>query len=276
LEPLAAFLSGRDLLIATRAALSLYPAARIRAVSAMARRLSGKRKVRAWSAALDAIKEAYQPDDRAGLLAGIVPEVDESLLERCIDEIRELKDESQGWVLGLMAPRLTGDTLKRGVDAAFALQDAEARADALAALAPQLSGNKRHHLLERALTDALAITSPRAKAWALAAILKHLSGSERDRALSEGVGAAEAISESKDRAYVLADYLAVMEDKTAIVERLRGAIAQELHGRWDSESKNVLALCASKRIFAEPVLSRQALNYLLPQVLGICEEWSWL
>lgn len=274
LEPLAAFLTGRDLLIATKAALALYPAARIHAVSAMARRLSGKRKVSAWSAALDAIKEAYKPDDRGGLLAQIVPEVDESLLERCIEEVRELKDESQSWVLGLMAPRLTGETLKRAVDAAFAVQDG--RAGALAALAKQFSGNERHDLLERAVTDAFAISSPRAKAWALAAIPRLLCGSERDRALSEGIRAAEAISEPNDRAYALANYLEVTGDKMEVVRSLRSAIAQELHGSWDSERKNVLALCASERFFCLPVLSNQALNYLLQQVMSICEDWSWL
>jgi hypothetical protein len=278
IEGLAPFLTGRNLLMAMKAALALYPPARIGAMAALARQLSGKRRVTAWSAALEAVLMEYANDaDRcAAYLRMLAPALDESLLGRCLDAALNLRGEKyQGQVLEALAPRLSDDGLARARERASAFSDAEAKAGALAALAPQLTGGRKDEVLESALTAALSIESPRVKAWTLAPLALHLTGANRDRAIREGLRAAESMDEPDSRAYALVEYLQAADDKPDVAKRVRRAMAEELHAKWSEKRDRVLSFCATD-LFRAPMLSDQAAAYVLDSVMNIRDDWRWL
>ena len=95
---------------------------------------------------------------------------------------------------------------------------------ALAALAPQLSGEAKAAALDAALAAARAIKFEKDRAKALAALAPQLSGEAKAAALDAGLAAARAIKFEKDRAKALAA-LAPQLSTTQLDEALAAARA---------------------------------------------------
>jgi hypothetical protein len=88
--------------------------------------------------------------------------------------------------------------------AAKAIGADDARARALAALAPHLAPQQRDEALCEALAAAKAIGADDTRAEALAALAPHVAPEQRDEALREALAAAKAIGEGHYRARALA------------------------------------------------------------------------
>jgi hypothetical protein len=100
-----------------------------------------------------------------------------------------------------LALKLEGKLLKQGLKAVLAIKDDDVRAQALAALAPQLPEKLR----QQALSKELAVTLAKKDWWfgnaeALAALAPQLPEAMRQQALSEGLTGALAIEEELLRA----------------------------------------------------------------------------
>ncbi|RIJ90179.1 MAG: hypothetical protein DCC43_14990, partial [Candidatus Brocadia sp.] len=93
------------------------------------------------------------------------------------------------------------DTVKRmGLADALAIEYERSRAEALAALAPQLTGEQRQEALREGLDAALAIDLEASRVWALVALAPQLTGEQ----LQEGLAAVLAIWNVQFRAEALA------------------------------------------------------------------------
>jgi hypothetical protein len=131
--------------------------------------------------------------------------------------------------LAPLAPQLTGETLEWALVESLKIKDEGARAQALAALAPQLTGE----VLGRALADALTIKDEWSRAYALVALAPQLTGKPRTQALQEGLAAAQNTRNWSHRAFVLAA-LAPLLTGQARTRALQDGLdaAQSVEGEW--------------------------------------------
>jgi hypothetical protein len=158
---------------------------------------------------------------------------------------------------------------KAGLAAALALQEEEYRARALAALAPQLSGE----LLQVGLAAALAIQDEWSRARALAALAPQLSG----ELLQAGLAAALALQDEGSRARALAAFVAFGHKNAAFLQQIRQALAETLLFRLQEQPRSaVLAFCANRTLFAPPIVPTEILADISESIIEICGAWEWL
>jgi hypothetical protein len=162
--------------------------------------------------------------------------------------------------LAALAPQLTGEAreqaLAQGLAAALAIGEEYYRVRALAALASQLTGEAREQALEQALAAALAIGDKIFRAKALAALAPLLTGEAREQALAQGLAAARASGEEWYRAEALAA-LAPQLTGELLAQGLAAALAISDQG---SRAKALVALA--------PQLTGEAREQALAQGLA--------
>jgi transcriptional regulator with XRE-family HTH domain len=129
-------------------------------------------------------------------------------------------DDARARALARLAPHLSSDQLTRALDVAAVISSDDARAEALAGLAPYLPSDQQPAGLARALDAATNISIDYARAEALVALTPRLSSDQLFRALD----AAIAISSDYFRAEVLAG-LAPRLSFDQLIRALDAAIA---------------------------------------------------
>jgi hypothetical protein len=175
-------------------------------------------------------------------------------------------EQARVGALAALAPQLTGEArvqaLARGLEAALAIRKEEYRADALAALAPQLTGE----LLVRGLEAALVIGNEEDRASVLAALAPQLAGEARAQALARGLEAALAIEHVPYRAEALAALAPQLTGEARVQTLARGLEAALAIGNEPARAKALAALA--------PQLTGELLARGLEAALAIGDEWA--
>ena len=202
---------------------------------------------------------------------------------------------------------MTGELLAQALAASQAIGDERSRAEALAALAPQLTGEARQQALAQALAASQAIGEEGHRAEALAALAPQLTGepqrlaagagrraaigAERSRAealaalapqltgdlLAQALAASQAIGDERHRARMLVAFLPVAPDPDTLLTAIRQAMAGHL---WNDlrhgEREEVLSFCAEAQLFRPPVLDSETLAAIAGHIVEVCTQWNWL
>jgi hypothetical protein len=181
-------------------------------------------------------------------------------------------ESSRAEALAALAPQLEGEpkaiALAQALQAAQAIGNEYARADVLAALVPQLEGA----LLVQALQATQAIRDESSRARALAALVPQLEGA----LLAQALQAAQAIRNEYARATALAAFLSIIPDTSSLVRDIQSVMANYILDAGDKPRAEVLRFSADNTLFASPILSSGLLRAIAAQIIEICGEWKWL
>ena len=143
-------------------------------------------------------------------LAALVPHLTDAerpaVLADALEAAMAIGDEGRrADALAVLAPHLTGKPLGDALAAAMAIRDEGSRVRALAALVPYLTDAERPAVLADALEAAVAIGDKGRRADALAVLAPHLTdAAERPAVLADALAAAMAIRDEWRRADALA------------------------------------------------------------------------
>jgi hypothetical protein len=118
---------------------------------------------------------------------------------------------------------------------------------------------------------ALAIDDEWSRAIALNALALHL----REARLEQGLMAALAIHDEMSRAIALSTFLQLDTENPMLIRNTRQVICDYLLKMAGQKRDAVFALCAEKRLFIPPVLTRELLGFAAQHILEICSEWRW-
>ena len=179
---------------------------RARVLAALVPSLSGEARARAVAQGLVAAMAVRDQSALGRALAtALVPQLSRKALERSLAAgLADAYEQRRVQALAALAPHLTGEAreqaLAYGLEAARAVECEGYRAEALAALAPWLTGKG----LEQALEEALALGDSWSRAYALATLGPKLTGRAQSQAVEAGLTAALAIRDKQSRAYALA------------------------------------------------------------------------
>jgi hypothetical protein len=183
-----------------------------------------------------------------------------------------------GAALAASARYLTGTLLERGLEIALARvgrgEDVNAFAT-LAMLAPKLDNAQRDEVLQHGLSAAQALQDREARAEALAALAAQLGEDKRGLAIQQGLGAAWAIEDGVSRAKILAAFLPVEPDQWPLLKAIRQTLIEHLPSLRDGPRQGVLEFCATTSLFAPPILSPQTLGAIADNIVEICLRWEW-
>ncbi|MFL7810151.1 MAG: hypothetical protein AB8I80_16050, partial [Anaerolineae bacterium] len=267
---------------------------RAKVLAALAPQLSGAERTQAVDAGLKSALAIEDDKQRVEALAALAPYLSGDALEQGLAATLTIEG---GWqqakaLANLIPPRGVQTALvawrsrarkavlaiehawaragtpapQRRLSKTLSIEDDYRRARALAALAPQLSGEARIEALERGLDATLAIGPEMYRAQVLLALAPQLTG----EALARGLEAALAIGNEGDRAQALA----------ALAPRLTGearrrALETALDGALTIRSKRycVETLAALAGHLAGEARTR-ALNRGLDAALAIGDEWN--
>jgi hypothetical protein len=192
---------------------------------------------------LAATKRIVNDSYREDVLTAIAPRLSENLVGEALAAARMIEDDGHRYqALAILAFQLTGDAksvvLHEALTAVTGLDDEWWRAEGLAALAPQLTDG----LLEKALTLAHALKFGGARAIALTALVPCLTGDPKKAALDEALPAALAWRDGREKQIetlaALAPHLTGEAETIALKEAL--ATLPSI----DYESDRALALAA--------------------------------
>ena len=180
-------------------------------------------------------------------------------LQQALAAAQAIGDERyRAQALAALAPQLTGEAhqqaLAQALAASQAIADAGTRANALAALAPQLIGEARQQALAQALAANQAVGDEGRLAEALAALASQLTG----ELLAQALAASQAIDDEQYRADTLA----------ALAPQLTGdLLAQALAVAWaiGDEGNRAQALAAlapqlTGELLAQALAASQAID----------------
>jgi hypothetical protein len=136
-----------------------------------------------------------------------------------------------------------------------------------------LSGEERKTALREGLAAARAIKDEWRRAQALVALAPQLSG----ELLDEGLAAARAIGDEWGRAQALVAFLPNVPEPLVWLRAIRQAMADHLRNNLASGKRAaVLEFCADKTLFRKPILSPAALSAIAGHIIEICQHWEWL
>jgi hypothetical protein len=250
---------------------------RAEALAALAPQLSGAAREQALAEGLAAAQAIEDEAYRAEALAAFAPQLTGDLLAQglaAVQTIGAAGPQPQTWALAAFAPRLTGDLLTQQLAVARAIEDGRSRAEALAALAPQLSGAAREQALAEGLAAAMTIEYEWDQAQALDALAPQLTGD----LLAQGLAAARAIGDERSRAAALAA-LALQPTGELLA---RGPVAAQAVEDAEDRTRVLAAAQAVEnaedraRLLAAlaPQLSGALLAQGLAAAQGIRDEWD--
>jgi len=136
---------------------------------------------------------------RVVTLAALAPQLAIDARRRVLTEaLAGAQDIADDWyraqALAALAPQLTGDLLADALALAREIRNAESRAETLAALALQLTGELRECVLAEALTVACKIENKEGRVETLVTLVPQFTGATRVRILSEALAAAWEMS----------------------------------------------------------------------------------
>jgi hypothetical protein len=196
-----------------------------------------------------ALETGLWPPERALSVAGRVPDPKER-----VDMFAALL------ATGQLNEKQSAQAQEADLEAALAIEDEKSRARALAALAPQLTGEARTQALARGLEAALAIEDEEDRARMLVRLAPQLEGEAQTQALARALEAVLAIGDEKDRAQMLVR-LAPQFEGELLAQGLEMALAIE------DERSRVEALTA-----LAPKLTGEVLARALEAALAIEDE----
>ncbi len=130
----------------------------------------------------------------------------------------------------ILAGAIRTSTVNKALDAALAIRDEGARADALTAVAVHLSGEEKKTALRKALNAALAIGNKKLRAKALTTVATQLHGEEKEKVLRKALEADLTIGNEwslTEALVAVAVHLSGEEKETELRKALNTAIAIE-------------------------------------------------
>lgn len=230
------------------------------ALTALAGQLRGREKETVIGEALSLANNIDKKAQRAEVLAALAPHLSgdekESALRSALSAVRGIEglipaqdDQTRAKVLARLVPELSGSLLTEALSVVRGMGVGRARAEALAALAPQLTEAKKEAVLRAELSEAPKKESDWRRAEVLVALASHLKGP----LLAEALSLARRIDDKapfhpKARILtVLAQQLSGAEKETVLAEAL--STAQRIIDRKDSRA---LALSAVASELNEP------------------------
>ena len=143
-------------------------------------------------------------DDRARAFAALAPYLSPELLAEALHAVKTIRDDYDcARTLTKLASHLPGDLQVAAYAIAQDLESAEARAMALAAIAPYLSVAARLQALTDALAAALAVPRRYDRVVVLVDLAPHLPGDLQWRALHEALTATRSIPDESERSRAL-------------------------------------------------------------------------
>ena len=124
-----------------------------------------------------------------------------------------------------------------------------------------------------ALAAVQAIPYKGSRADALVALAPQLTGELARDALA----AAQAIRDEGYRAKALAALLLNAPDPAVCLRHVRHAVTSHLYLNLAHQGRDdVLQFCAEQELFAPPILAPAALAAIAGHIIEICQEWEWL
>jgi hypothetical protein len=163
---------------------------------------------------------------------------------------------------------------ERALSVARQVPDPQERLSMLAALLDTgLYPEQSIQTQEAGLAAALASEHDEDLAEALVALAPQLTGEALDGALQ----AARAIEHEWARARALVAFLPVAPDPAAVLRRARQAIADHLLKNLSgAERGEVLKFCADQKLLAPPLLDQDTRSNIAGHIVEVCEVWRWM
>jgi hypothetical protein len=194
------------------------------------------------------------------------------VLEQALVAARAIEhEESRAQALEALAPQLTGPLLEQALAAAQAIKDEKNRARVLGALAPQVAESWRPQVLEQALVVVRAIKDEMDRTEMLGALAPQLTGI----LFEEAVEAALTIQNFSGRVQALTGFLPT----TTEYHWARGCLQQALLDTFSPVqplSREEVLDSLSTSLFQPPILSPDALGIIALYLVEICQGWHWL
>ena len=155
-----------------------------------------------WSPAraFDHVRRLADPADRVAALIAIHASQNaypKSMIiaEALADTATIPGGDARAEALADLAPHLSADLFDQALAAATTIADDESRAEALTGLAPYLPDSQQSDALAQALTAAAAITHDYSRADVLASLVPNLSGSQQADAIAQALAAAASFGD---------------------------------------------------------------------------------
>jgi len=212
---------------------------RVEALAALAPRLMGELLQKGLAAANAIDDQWICAYPIAALTSQLADVTQEPVLHAGLAMALAIHDDDARWIaLKTLAPLLKGTLLKHGLAAALAIEDYEGyRARVLAAMVPQLVGEEREQVLREGLASAQA-TQDEQRGDALATLAPYLTG----ELLQQGLALANTIANDLSRAEALAALASQLTGATreaVLHEVITGVLASE---DWEFQARALVAL----------------------------------
>jgi len=210
---------------------SYYRGHQAKALAALAPYLTGEAHQHALKKGLEAAL-SMDGKDQVEVLVALAPQLTDAdrhqALQQGLVQALSFKNEwDREDALATLAPQLTGEQLQQGLDAALAIDDKWYRVKALAALIPRLPEEKRQRDWRQALAAALAIGNEEYRADALADLAPQLTG----ELLQQALVAALAFVEEKYREKALNALTPYLTDEL-LLQGLTAALSIDDEREW--------------------------------------------
>lgn len=238
-------------------------------LAALARRLSGDRRERAASEAIDALLEPgpANADRRAFVIENLIPVLSAGLVARLFAGVQSF--EEWGRIRALKALFLVArpEHLEAALDATRNLSNDRSKAELLPLLVSSADDEQLMAIGEAAET--IGEESARVK------VLESITSNVRDRAAPRVLSAVERLTLPEHRARVRARLLSVGPDRDGLLADVRRDLVEHLHHGPRSTRVHLLQFLADRHVVAEPVLDEATIRGVVQAATDVCRHWPW-